>query len=92
MRLSRWKINHLSKLLLRALEEDPEADFLREPNDVRLQMVRIITDELTIDEIVDEETRRTLASYSRKLREGSPEWDVLYHKHYGEEMTKRRGF
>ncbi len=92
MRLSRWKINHLSKLLLNALEEDPEADFLREPNDVRLQMVRIITDELTIDEIVDEEARRVLASYSRKLREGSPEWEILYNKHYEEEMMKRRRF
>lgn len=92
MRLSRWKINHLSKLLLESLEGDEHADFLREPNDVRLQMVRIITDELTIDEIVDEEARRTLASYSRKLREGSPEWDILYNKHYEEEMMKRRGF
>ena len=92
MRLSRWKINHLSKLLLESLEEDEHADFLREPNDVRLQMVRFITDELTIDEIVDEEARRTLASYSRKLREGSPEWDILYNKHYEEEMMKHRGF
>ena len=92
MRLSRGKINHLSKLLLKVLEEDPSADFLREPNEVRLQMVRIITDELTIDEIVDEEVRRTLASYSRKLREGTPEWEILYNKHYEEEMMKRRGF
>jgi hypothetical protein len=92
MRLSRGKINHLSKLLLQALEEDPQADFLREPNDVRLQMVRIITDELTIEEVVDEEVRRTLVSYSKKLREGTPEWDVLYNKHYEEEMMRRRGF
>ncbi len=92
MRLSRGKINHLSKLLLEALENEPRVDFLREPNDVRLQMVRIITDELTIEEVVDEEVRRILASYSRKLREGTPEWEVLYNKHYEEEMTRRRGF
>lgn len=92
MRLSRGKINHISKLLLDALEESPQVEFLREPNDVRLQMVRIITDELTIEEVVDEEVRRTLASYSRKLREGTPEWEVLYNKHYEEEMMRRRGF
>lgn len=92
MRLSRGKINHLSKLLLLALEEDPQAELLREPNEVRLQIVRVITDELTIEEVVDEEVRRTLASYSRKLREGTPEWEVLYNKHYEEEMTKRRRF
>lgn len=92
MRLSRGKINHLSKLLLEALEKDERVDFLAEPNDVRLQMVRIITDELTIDEIVDEEVRRILQSYSKRLREGTPEWEVLYNKHYEEEMMKRRRF
>jgi hypothetical protein len=92
MRLSRGKINHISKLLLQVLEESPQVDFIREPNDVRLQMVRVITDELTIEEVVDEEVRRTLASYSRKLREGTPEWEILYNKHYEEEMMRRRGF
>jgi hypothetical protein len=92
VRLSRGKINHLSKLLLEALEKDERVDFLAEPNDVRLQMVRIITDELTIDEIVDEEVRRILQSYSKRLREGTPEWEVLYNKHYEEEMLKRRRF
>lgn len=92
MRLSRGKINHLSKILLQALEEDAQTELLREPNEVRLQIVRVITDELTIEEVVDEEVRRTLATYSRKLREGTPEWEVLYHKHYEEEMTKRRRF
>lgn len=92
MRLSRGKINHLSKLLQEALEADSSVGLLKEPNEVRLQIVRVITDELTIDEIVDEEVRRMVASYSRKIREGTPEWEVLYNKHYEEEMMRRRGF
>jgi hypothetical protein len=30
-----------------------------------------------------------LASYSRRLIEGSPEWDVLYRKLFEEELRKR---
>jgi hypothetical protein len=33
--------------------------------------------------------RRTLASYSRKIVEGSREWDVMYQKLYDEEFAKR---
>ena len=92
MLLSREKINHLSKLIVNGLEKEDAVDLLVEQNDVRLQIVRIITDELKIDDIVDEEVRKVLNSYSKKLKEGSSEWEVLYRKHYEEEMKKRRAF
>lgn len=92
MRLSRGKINHLSKLITQGLEKDEKIKLLSEPNDIRLQIVRIITDELKIDDVVDEEARRILSSYSKKMREGSSEWEVLYQKHYDEEIKKRRSF
>lgn len=92
MRLSRGKINHLSKLITQGLEKDEKIKLLSEPNDIRLQIVRIITDELKIDDVVDEEVRRILSSYSKKMREGSSEWEVLYQKHYDEEIKKRRSF
>jgi len=92
VRLSRGKINHLSKLITQGLEKDEKIKLLSEPNDIRLQIVRIITDELKIDDVVDEEARRILSSYSKKMREGSSEWEVLYQKHYDEEIKKRRSF
>lgn len=92
MRLSRGKINHLSKLITQGLEKEGAIKLLFEPNDIRLQIVRIITDELKIDDVVDEEVRRILSSYSKKMREGSSEWEVLYQKHYDEEIKKRRSF
>lgn len=90
MRLSREKINHLSQLILKVLGEEGVAELKQEPNDVRLQIVRLLTEELKIDEEVDRLVRGILESYSRQIIEGSTEWDVMYQKHYNEEMAKRR--
>jgi hypothetical protein len=92
MLLSRDKINHLSKLITEKLERDEAVDLTAEPNDIRLQIVRVITDELKIEDLVDAEVRKILNSYSKKLREGSNEWEILYRKHYEEEIKKRRAF
>jgi len=92
MLLSRDKINHLSKLITEKLEEDETVELMAEPNDIRLQVVRVITDELKIEDLVDAEVRKILNSYSKKLREGSNEWEILYRKHYEEEMKKKRAF
>ena len=59
---------------------------------MRLQIVKTLTDELKIEEVVDAEVRRRLASYSRKITEGNREWDVMYQKLYEEETKKRLGF
>jgi hypothetical protein len=59
---------------------------------VRLQIVKTLTDELRIEEIVDAEVRRKLSSYSRKIIEGNREWDVMYQKFYEQEMKRRLGF
>ena len=89
MRLSRSKINHLSHLLINALEKDPAVEIVKDNNAVRLDIVRIITRELKMEEEIDELVRKKLVSYSRKILEGSQEWDVLYHKTFEEEMNKR---
>jgi len=92
MRLSREKINHLSKLLIGSLQGQKGITLTREANEVRLRVVKVITDELKIDDVIDAEVRRTLNSYAKKPVEGSREWDILYQKLYESEMKKRRGF
>lgn len=92
MSLSRPKINALSHLIVKALRKADTVKFLKAENDVRLQIVKTLTDELKIEEVVDAEVRRKLASYSRKIVEGNREWDVMYQKLYEEEMKKRLGF
>jgi hypothetical protein len=92
MSLSRSKINHLSHLITKALQTSGQATLLKPENDARLQVVKTLTDELRIEEVVDSEVRRKLASYSRKIVEGNREWDVMYQKFYEQEMKKRLGF
>jgi hypothetical protein len=92
MSLSRPKINSLSQLIVKALQKSGAVTFLKAENDVRLQIVKTLTDELKIEEVIDAEVRRKLASYSRKIVEGNREWDVMYQKLYEEETKKRLGF
>jgi hypothetical protein len=92
MGLSRSKINYLSHLIIKALQQAGTVTFLKPENDVRLQIVKTLTDELKIEEVIDVEVRRKLASYSRKIVEGNREWDVMYQKFYEQEMKKRLGF
>jgi hypothetical protein len=92
MSLSRPKINHLSQLIVKNLQQTSAVRLRKAENDVRLQIVKTLTDELKIEESIDAEVRRKLASYSRKILEGSREWDVMYQKFSEQEMKKRLGF
>ena len=90
MRLSRAKVNHLSRLVVEALEGDERVKITRDPNDIRLQVVRIITDEVKRDAMVDELVRAKITSQKRDFPEGGREWEILYRQYYQEEMEKHR--
>lgn len=90
--MSREKINRISQLIITQLAKSDGVEFLREPNEVRLEVVKLITDELRIDDEIDRHVRATLNSYSRKIVEGSREWDIMYGKLYDEEFSKHRRF
>lgn len=91
MKLSREKMNHLSKLILKELLDDDRVEFFCDENDLRLEIVNILRKELEIEDEIDDSVRKTLETYSKDIREGTDEWDILYHKHYNEENKKRRG-
>jgi hypothetical protein len=89
MGLSRSKINHLSQVIVKGLENLPGVMFYEPDNDIRLQVVRSLTQALKLEDEIDAFVRRKLNSYSRPLPEGSREWDILYDKFYDEEIDKR---
>ncbi|MBF0170353.1 MAG: DUF507 family protein [Nitrospinae bacterium] len=91
MKLSREKINHLSKLILRQILSDERVEFFCEENEMRLEIVNILRTELAVEEEIDDVVRHTIESYSKDIREGTEEWEILYHKHYNEETKRRRG-
>ncbi len=90
MMLSDEKITHMSHVLLRELKNRNLIKVNEEEGKVRRQIRRSIIEELKLGEEIDEAVRRKLSSYSKKLVEGSPEWEVLYKKFFKEE-EKRRG-
>ena len=88
MSLTREKVNHLSQLVVRRLEEMPGVTLRMPSNTVRLQIVGAIQEALQLEEKVDFAVRQTLASYTRRVVEGSREWDVMYQKLYELELAK----
>lgn len=88
MRMSRERIFHLTDLIIKELGSIPGV-VVKAPDDVRPEIIRVLTDESKLEESIDTEVRKTLASYSRPIPEGSREWEVLYQK-TREEVYRRR--
>ena len=88
MKLSRDKITDISHKLVVVLRKSRELRFKKDPNDVRLEIVRAITDLLAIEEKVDRTARDKVRSQKRDIPEGSEEWDLLQKRYYAEELKK----
>ena len=93
IKFSQERTNRISKeITSKILGDGLIENKLDDENELRLAIVRILTDEFRVEEMVDEEVRKILSSYSKKVLQGSREWDILYKKHYEEQMSKRRRF
>jgi hypothetical protein len=88
IRFSREKINFLARQILNYLFEDEEVEFLDEPNEIRLSIVRSIEDELKLYEMIDKRAIDKIESQKKAIKEGSREWEILYRKYYNEEIAK----
>lgn len=89
MRLSDEKISHLTHVVLKGLVERDAIIPLTEEGLIRREIRRVIIRELKIAEDIDELVRKKLQSYSKKILEGTREWDILYHKFFQEEAAKK---
>lgn len=88
MKLSRDKINDLSHKVVAALRKSRDFRLKRDPNDVRLELVKIITDLLQTEEKVDRAARTKIRTQKREIPEGTEEWDLLHKRYYAEELKK----
>ncbi len=89
MMLSDDKISHLSHILLKGLLERNLIEPVEEEGKVRTEIKRSIVSEMKIGEEIDSIVRKKLQSFSKKIVEGSPEWEILYKKYFKEEEIKR---
>ncbi len=90
MKLSREKILRLSHLILGHLDQDDGVEYFADPQEIRQNIVKMISDEMKTDEAIDGLVRRKIETQKRPIVEGSDEWDVLYRKYYEEEVARHR--
>jgi hypothetical protein len=88
MKLSRDKINDLSHKIVAALRKSRDFRLKRDPNDVRLELVKIMTELLQTEEKVDRAARAKIRTQKREISEGTEEWELLHKRYYAEELKK----
>ncbi|MFN7935107.1 MAG: DUF507 family protein [Bryobacteraceae bacterium] len=88
MKISRDKINDLSHKLVNAARKERVFRVKRQPNDVRLELVKTLTEVLTVEDKVDRAARQKVRTLKRDIPEGSEEWDLLHRKYYAEELKR----
>lgn len=89
MMLSEDKISHLSHIVLKGLRDKKLIEMIEDETKVRREIKRTIASEMKIGEEIDSVIRKKLQSFSRKIVEGSPEWEILYKKFFKEEEVRR---
>jgi hypothetical protein len=89
MKLSRDKITDISHKLVVAMRKSREVRVKsKDPNEVRLEIVRAFTDLLVAEEKIDRASRDKIRSQKRDIPEGSEEWDLLQKRYYAEELKR----
>ncbi len=88
MKLSRDKVNDISHKIVAALRKSREFRLKRDPNDVRLELVKVMTDLLMAEDKVDRAARTKIRTQKREIVEGTEEWDLLHRRYYAEELKK----
>jgi uncharacterized protein len=89
MKLSRDKVTDISHKLVEMLRKDRDLRLKdRDTNNVRLEIVRFLTELLQAEDRVDRAARQKIRSQKREIPEGSEEWDLLLRRYYSEELKK----
>ncbi len=88
MKLSRDKVNDISHKIVSALRKARQVRLKKPVNEVRLELVRQMTETLQAEEKVDRAARDKIRSQKREIPEGSEEWDLLLRRYYAEELKK----
>ena len=88
MKLSRDKVIEFSHKLGAILPRVPGIRMLTPWNDVRLEIVRAMTEILVKEEQIDKAAQEKITTQKRDIPEGSEEWTLLYRRYYEEELQR----
>lgn len=88
MKLSRDKVTDMSHKMVAALRKSRDLRVKKPVNDLRLEIVRDMTEILMIEDKVDRAARQKIRTQKREIPEGTEEWDLLHRRYYSEELKK----
>ena len=88
MRVSQDKVNKLAHVVLDALKQAEEVEFIEDPNTIRQEARKLLMDLFLAEARLDQAARMKIESQKRIIQEGTQEWDILYRKYYNEEVKK----
>ena len=88
MKLSRDKVNDLSHKIVTALRRSREFRVRKDPNELRLALVREMTDLLMLEDRIDRAARAKIRTQKRDITEGGEEYELLHKRFYAEELKK----
>lgn len=88
MKLSRDRINEISHKIVGGMRKSRDFRVRKDANELRLAIVREITDLLQLEDRVDKAARQKIRSQKREIAEGGEEYDLLHRRYYAEELKK----
>lgn len=88
MKISRDRINEISHKLVTAMRKSRDFRVRKDPNELRLALVREMTELLQIEDRVDRAARQKVRTQKRDIPEGGEEFDILHKRYYAEELKK----
>jgi hypothetical protein len=88
MKLSRDKVNDLAHKMVTAMRKSREFRVRKDPNDLRLAIVREMTELLQLEDKIDRVARQKIRAQKRDIAEGGEEYDLLHKRYYAEELKK----
>ncbi|MCS7262565.1 MAG: DUF507 family protein [Aquificaceae bacterium] len=86
----RERINQIALRIRDMIMDDSSVEIYEEPSLIRAKVRQILMEAVKEEEEIDREVRERIRSYSKRIVEGTPEWNHLYKRIY-EDALKRRG-
>ena len=88
MKISRDRVNEISHKLVTIMRKSRDFRVRKDPNELRLGLVREMTDLLQVEDRVDRTARQKVRTQKRDIPEGGEEFDILHKRYYAEELKK----
>lgn len=87
--LSEEKISHLAHLVQDAIEKDPGITCKGGRKAILKSIKSTFSEVAALEEAIHLLVEKKLRSYTRKIVEGSSDWEILYDKTYREEIQRK---